>query len=276
MALGLAIGASPAAGSVTIGQLAPSAAAASPCTSNHDVVPVNTPGASYVVPNDGTITSWSTQARAVMGASMGLKIFRKIAEPDLYLVVGHDGPYPLTSGAINPFPANVAVKRNDLLGVVIPPAAGGPGCGFASMGDLIASNSTNLADGSSGNITPSDPNFRLNITAVFNPTNSFTIGTARNKKNGSATVDLTLPNPGDITIEGNGVKTAAAAGKSTAVAAGTIQLLIKAKGKKKKKLKLKKKVTVTPKFIYTPTGGDPLAQSAKVTLRKPRAKKKKS
>ena len=274
VAILLAVGASPAAASVTIGQLAP-AGGSNPCTPNHDVVPVATPGANYVVPNDGTIISWSTQANAAPNGLMGMKIFRKIAEPDLYLIVGREGPRTLAPGVLNTFPANIPVKRNDLLGIVLPNPNNGSGCLFPQNGDLFRFNNTNLGNGATGNLTFTEANVRLNITALFNPTNSFTIGKqTANKKKGSATLEVTVPNPGVITVEGNGVKPAARAVKSVAVQAGVVPLLIKAQGKKKKKLNTKRKVRVTPKLIYTPTGGDPFAQTAKVTLKKKRSKKK--
>jgi hypothetical protein len=211
-----------------------------------------------------------------MGASLTMKIFRLIAAPDLYLIVGRDGPRTLAPGVINTFPANVAVKRGDVLGIHIPNPAGGPGCIIpVPSGDLFYFNNTNLGDGATGNLALREASGRLNINAVFNPTNAFTIGgQVANKKKGTTTLDVTVPNPGTVTVEGNGVKPAAVAGKSVAVQAGTAKVLIKAQGKKKKKLSSKRKVVVTPKLIYTPTGGDPVAQTAKVTLRKKRAKKK--
>ena len=67
------------------------------------------------------------------------------------------------------------------------------------------------------------------------PSNSFSFGKVkRNKHKGTATLNLTLPNPGELIASGNGVG-AATAGRaviSKSVPAGLAQLLIKARGKK--------------------------------------------
>jgi hypothetical protein len=36
-----------------------------------------------------------------------MKVFRKVADPAIYEVVGHDGPHHLASGLLNTFPASV-------------------------------------------------------------------------------------------------------------------------------------------------------------------------
>ena len=71
---------------------------------------------------------------------------------------------------------------------------------------------------------------------MVTPTSDFTqSGLQRNKKKGTATLTFNVPNPGELTASGKGVKAAGAvAGKG--VAAGQAQLMIKAKGKKKRKL----------------------------------------
>ena len=105
-------------------------------------------------------------------------------------------------------------------------------------------------------------NFLLNVTAVVAPSNSFTFGaTTRNKKKGTATLTVNLPNPGELTASGKDVNVAGAAVISKAVTARTASLLIKARGKKKHKLNDTGKVKLNPAITYTPTGGDPSTQS---------------
>jgi hypothetical protein len=103
------------------------------------------------------------------------------------------------------------------------------------------------------------------------PSNAFTLGAvARNKKKGTATLNLILPNPGELTASGNGVS-AASAGRaviSKAVGVGPAQLLIKATGKKKRKLNETGKVKLNVVVTYTPTGGDPNTQSVMVKLKR--------
>ena len=116
----------------------------------------------------------------------------------------------------------------------------------------------------------------MNVSAVFQPSNTVTVGsTALNKKKGTATLNLTLPNAGDLTASGSGVSAASAghAQISKAVTPGPTQLLIKATGKKSKTLKQKGKVTLTVAITYTPTNGAPGTQSVQVQLKKKLKKK---
>jgi hypothetical protein len=101
--------------------------------------------------------------------------------------------------------------------------------------------------------------------------NAFTIATIRrNKKKGTATVSVNLPDPGELVGSGKGVK-AASAGRavtSKSAGAGQAQLVIKAKGKKKRKLTRTGKVKLNVAITFTPTGGKANTQSLKVKLKK--------
>jgi len=105
---------------------------------------------------------------------------------------------------------------------------------------------------------------------VFVYSNSFTLGRiTRNKKKGTATLTVDVPNPGDLTAKGKGVKAAGAAVISkTVTAPGAVELLIAAKGKKKRKLNKTGRMKLNANITYTPTGGDPSTQSIKVKLKK--------
>ena len=278
----LAASASPASAAVTIGQLDPGVPTTTCATQDFDGLQASiTSGTSYLVPAAGTLTSWSHNARAASGQQLTMKVFRKVADPATYQVVGHDGPRNLTGGVLNTFPTNIAVQPGDVLGLnTRSPTA--TACGFgAAPGDTIIIHGPalpdgtlipGLQDGDSGAFGMPDDSVRFNISAVVEPTNAFTLGTlTRNKKKGTVTLNLTLPNSGELSASGKGVKAASAA-ISKAVAAGPAQLLIKAKGKKKKKLKKKGKVKLNVSVAYTPTGGDPSTQSVKVKLKKKRKK----
>jgi hypothetical protein len=102
-------------------------------------------------------------------------------------------------------------------------------------------------------------------------TNAFTIDAiTRNKKKGTATVTVSVLNPGELIASGNGVKASSAdrAVVSKSVGAGKAQLLIKAKGKKRKKLNRKGKAKLNLAITYTPTRGSANTQPAKVKLKK--------
>jgi hypothetical protein len=102
------------------------------------------------------------------------------------------------------------------------------------------------------------------------PSNHFTLGKLkRNLTKGTATLTIDVPNPGELTGSGKGVKVANAAVISKTVSApGAVKLTIRAKGKKKTTLNATGKVKVKPKITYTPTGGKPSTQSIKVKLKK--------
>jgi hypothetical protein len=149
---------------------------------------------------------------------------------------------------------------------------GAPGAEFFVTANATIRNEWQpiLANGGSGRAPSGTNPYEIALNADINPTSAFTLdGISRNKKKGRATVTATVPNPGELTGAGKGVKVANAAVISKTVGApGSVKLLIKAKGKKKKKLNSTGKVKVNPKITFTPTGGDPATQSVKVMLKK--------
>jgi hypothetical protein len=270
-ALSLAGSASHAAASVTLGQLSPNPESVSCVTSAVDFAqPTVTSGNPYVVPGAGTITSWSHNARSSANQTLTMKVFRKLADPSTYMAVGHDGPRPLAASTLNTFPASVPVKPGDVLGLnrASPNITA---CFILVPGESYLFRPGNLADGASGAFS-SASNQRPNISAEFVPSNAFTLGEAKHhKKKGTATLTVDVPNPGELALSGNGVKTAGVAGAvaaKTVPTAGEVKLMIKAKGKKRRKLNEAGKVGVKPRVTYTPTGGDPSTQSRKLKLKK--------
>jgi hypothetical protein len=274
-ALSLTASASPATASVTIGQL-PTTTPPAACSTQRDTTqPTPTSGNTYVVPATGgiiswTVTSWSTFASADAGQSFAMKLFRQVAGMT-YRAVGHDGPHDLTPSVLNTFPASITATPGDVLGLNSGTNPADDACNFTVPGssDATLVREGDLADGESGDFGTSTPiGWRVNISAVITPTNQFSLGSlARNKKKGTAILTFSVPNPGELTASGNGVK-AAGATSAKAVTAGNAQLLIKAKGKKKRKLNRKGKVKLNVAVSYTPTGGDPNTQLLKVKLKK--------
>jgi hypothetical protein len=274
----VAANALPAGAAVTIGQTGDPGGLA--CSGQFDAVqPSVTSGTAYVVPNTGgvtawTVTSWSNFARSSpSGQMLTMKVFRKIAGPDTYQVIGHDGPRPLSAGALNTFRTSLAVNAGDILGLNTanaPSAANG--CVFNASGETGGRQHVgDLADGASGAFTSTINGLRVNVSAEIVPANTFTIGaTTRNKKKGTATITIhDIPNPGELTGSGNGAKVSSAGAViSKSVGAGQAQLLIKAKGKKERKLNQKGKVKLNVALSYTPTGGSANTQSVKVKLKK--------
>ena len=263
VALSLLSSASTAGAAVTIGQTAPPGPATQICPTAYDQLnPTVTSGNSYVSPVSGTITSWSTQEPS--GGQTAMKVFRPLGGLN-YMVVGQEGPHNLAPG-LNTFPASVAVKAGDVLGSN---GAGGAACAFAVPGETYLYLAGNLAVGAQGTWF-SDTDARINISAVVNPTNTFTpAGTTRNKKNGTATLSFDLPNPGELTGTGKGAKVSSAGAlTSKSVPAGKATLKVKAKGKNKRTLDETGKVKLKLSITYKPTGGDESTQKVKVKLLK--------
>ena len=173
---------------------------------------------------------------------------------------------------MNTFPAGIPVRAGDVLGLNDDTVD--TGCAFSAPGQASLINSGNLADGEAGAFG-NESGLRLNVTAVIDPTNTFTLGkVTRNQKQGTATLMANVPNPGKLTGSGKGVKVAGAAVISKIVTApGEVKLTIRAKGEKKQKLNETGKVKVKSKITYTPTGGDPATQSKKLKLKKERRKR---
>ncbi len=284
-ALSLTASASPAE-AVTIGQVSPSPGGS--CGAQVDVLqPTVTSGNIYVVPSSTynaparvrgpvtswRVTSWSHYARAGAGQMLAMKVFRKIADPATYMVVGHDGPRPLTGGVLNTFASSVEVMAGDVLGVNSANAATAPNaCAFSAPGQPILSRLGDLADGGSGAFA-TNTGIRVNASALLVPSNAFSLGKVkRNKKRGTATLAVRVPNAGKLALSGKGIKAASAAGaviSKTVGAAGKVKLLIRAKGKKQKKLNRSGKVKVKVKITYTPPpGDDPATQTRKLKLKR--------
>ncbi len=149
---------------------------------------------------------------------------------------------------------------------------GAPGAEFFVTGNTAIRSEwqPSLANGGSGRAPSRTNPYEIALNADIEPTSTFSLGEiTRNKKKGTATLMANLPNAGELTGAGKGVKVANAAVISKTVSApGSVMLLIKAKGKKKRMLNSTGKVKVKPKITYTPTGGNPATQSVKLKLKK--------
>ena len=109
-----------AAASITVGQLAPGSPPpgfADPSGTLDIAQPTVTSGNTYVVPGNGTITSWSHNAAAPAGQELTFEKSSGSCSGLTYTAVGHDGPRPLAGGALNTFPSSIAVKPGDVIGL---------------------------------------------------------------------------------------------------------------------------------------------------------------
>lgn len=271
-----AVYAAPAsAAPVTIGQLMPPGTASTCVNGPFDILQTVSAGTSYQVPtglNAPQVTEFAQQAGPNAGQTQEFKVFRKIAEPKTYLVVGSSGPRSLSATTINRFKVQIPVQAGDVIGVndlnatVAVPNA----CLFnTSNADIHLERAGNLAVGASGAFGADNLGERVNVQAVVS---SLELGGAAtlNKKKGTATQPVNVPGPGTLALSGNGLKaTTASAGKSVA-AAGAASLLVKATGKKKRKLFSKGKAGVSYTITFTPStpGAQKGTLSSSVKLKK--------
>jgi hypothetical protein len=270
LALLLGVSTSTAAASVTVGQIAtPTNTCASPVDR---VQPAVSSGNSYVISANGTITSWSTNT-GTNGGEIKMKVFRPVSgTPNTFMVVAQDGPRTLALNTINMFPVSIQVKAGDLLGMNS--FSGTPDCGTLVTGDSYlreppAGGTGDLGIGQSAAFTGTVNDRRLDISAQLDPTNTLTFGqVVRNKKKGTATLPVDVPNAGQLDFAAPLGKVVETAAVKTVTAPGTLRFKIKAKGRKRTKLNETGKVKVTPRFTFTPTGGTSNTQGIKIKLRK--------
>jgi Ca2+-binding RTX toxin-like protein len=167
----IATNVSPAGASVTIGQTDPSSTPMASCagvTAQDMAQPSVTSGNSYVVPADGTITSWSHNAVSGANQNVTMKVWRLISGMT-YLVIGHDGPRTFSGPGLIRFSGiSVPVQRGDVLGL----NAGTGGfvdCMFPAPGDtMLYANPSDTPDGQTTTFT-TVPDRRPNISAVVEP-----------------------------------------------------------------------------------------------------------
>ncbi len=228
------------------------------------------PGNRYMVPFDGVITHWSYQSDASPPSEIRFKVGRTAPGADLTMntdvtIVGQSALETPAASALNTYTTQIPVKAGDRIGEYVT-----DDCSRADPAYTDHYFNADVQPWSTFLFT--QENYQQNISAVLEPSNTFSLGKPKlNKKKGTATLNVEVPNPGSLVLGGKGVKGASTTGAviSKAVgAAGTVKLVIKAKGKQKKKLKKKGKVKLKTKITFTPTGGDPATQTKKLKLKR--------
>ena len=222
-------------------------------------------------PVTGTVVRW----RIRVGGSTRVTNFRIIRPLGGALFTGA-GTSPSVTPPIHAttsYGVQLPIRIGDYIGVdCCAPDFFEPEAEFFVAGGAAVRNEwqPGLADGGQGHAPLRTNPYEIALNAEINPTSTFTLGAVtHNKKTGTATIAVKVPNPGELTVSGRGVKVANAAVTSKQVRApGRVRLLIKAKGRKKRKLTSAGKVKVRPVITYIPTGGGVNTQSMKVTLMK--------
>lgn len=278
--MSLVVSASSAGAAVTLGSTTvPSGSVPGTCSgASVDAQLTDDPSTPYFAPGVGKITQWQTNTSLDTAGQPLTFVVLKPVGGGSFSVVGVDArtlPSPLPAGEVAAFQlaAPIPVTAGETLGLT---SAAGAICFWHAGAVPVASTVTALfipaplaPNQTLASVETSPGGFTMNLGATFIPDNNIvTLGKAkRNIKKGTATLNLSLPNPGELTASGKGVKAASArAVLSKSVPAGPAQLLIKAKGKKKRKLNQTGKVPLNVAITYTPTNGDPGTRSVKVKL----------
>jgi hypothetical protein len=279
-ALYLAASTSPARASVTIGanlnSLEPNTSGyacnpAHQCTvANTALIPAVLAPGGLGSPVKGTVVSFQVKTGA-QTAPLQFRVLRPAG--GAYTGEGTSAPVTPPINQISPaYPVSLPIQPGDLIGLNC--CQGGHNNNLtatSSVGNFASWGTSPYALLGDGETRAPDATQMgaVLVSAEVAPDNSFSFGhVQRSKKKGTATLTLNLPNPGDLTASGNGVK-AASAGRaviSKSVTAGPTKLLIKAKGKKKKTLNATGKVKLKVAVTYTPTLGDAHTRSVKVKL----------
>jgi hypothetical protein len=232
---------------------------------------IGEPGASVASPVNGTIVSYKLVVKTV--GRFALRVMRP-AGGGAYTGAGTSSVVTPSAVGTNTFSTNLPIRAGDLIGLdLIDTGSGveeGPVTG-SSVGEWGTNSHMLLADGATAPPEHVYNNGELGFNADIAASNSIGVGaTRRNKKKGTATLNLTAPNPGTLTATGNGIRASStgSAAASESVAAGPVQLLIKATGRKRKTLNATGKVKLGVALTYTPTLGEAKTQLLKVKLKK--------
>jgi hypothetical protein len=242
----------------------------SPCTAttlNHQP---GTPAPPLTSPVNGTVTSW--QAKGNTGLDLRLRILRPGGGPAFTGVATSPPASFLGPGVSGPFATSLPISIGDAIGLNSP---NGNMIWGAILGATGAYFNPPLADGYQLTGTTAGGREAL-VQATVEPTNTLGLSAqpVRNKKKGTATLTISVPNPGQLDFSGTGINIAETAAVKTVTAPGPVKFLISATGKKRKKLNKKGKVRVTATFTFTPNGGSPRTQSTNIQLKKKLKRKK--
>jgi len=220
-------------------------------------------------PVNGTVVRWRIRVGDSTRVS-NLRIVRPLGR-GLFTGAGTSPPVTPRTHATTAYVVGLPIKIGDYIGVdCCDPALFRPDAEFFVTGNAAVRNEwqPSLADGGAGRAPLGANGYEVALSAEVNPTSTFTLHViTHNKRRGTAMIAAKVPNPGELTGAGSGVKVANVAVISKKVRApGKVRLLIKAKGKKKRKLNSNGKVKVRPEITYTPTGGSPNTRSVTIRL----------
>jgi hypothetical protein len=220
-------------------------------------------------PVNGTVTSWSFKSGSASANPIRLRVLHALSNPVFPVATGAgtSAEVPDAIGVIGPNPTSLPIKTGDSIGLDLNSSL----VEANTAGVRLASWNPPLADSNTTDATSTFANVDVLVQATVEPTNTVTAGAiTRNKKKGTATVTITVPNPGQLSYVGTGVNVT---GPASIAAPGDVQLTVRATGKKRKKLNKKGKVSVSFGTTFTPNFGAAAITPTNLILRKKLKKK---
>jgi hypothetical protein len=240
-----------------------------PCTATNLALPAaNQAAGGLFSPVNGTITSW--KAAANTGVDVSLQVIRPVSGTT-YTGVATSAPASWATGVSPDFATSLPIQAGDGIGLLNRNQnliyGNNPGATIAAWylapAGFLADGSTRAADVTGAR--------EALVQATIEPSNKIKFGAVtRNKKKGTATVKVELPNAGKLDYSGDGL---AISGPATVVGADTVEVTVRATGKKQRKLRRKGKAGASPKVTFTPTNGTAASDTQSLQLKKKLKKK---
>ena len=260
--------AGPAYGSITVGSpLTVPMFSTSTCGNAGGCTRANTAlgdaGAQLTSPVTGTVVRW--RLGGDYSGTFKLRVLRP-AGGGQYRGAGTSPPMTASGTTTLTVGANLPIEPGDLVAVDY-----GDGHHLSSAmvsGSAFGIWEPPLADGDTEGPSPFGTNLELLYNADVEPSSSFTFAKpVLNKRKGTATITLNIPNAGEVTASGKGAS-AAGATASKVAGPGSAQLIVRSKGKKRRMLNATGRVKLNLAITYAPTGGAPNTQSVGLKLKK--------
>jgi hypothetical protein len=203
-----------------------------------------------VSPVNGTVTAWLYRAAGSAAAQISLRVLHPNGGLS-FTGAGTSSSVPVVGGVQGQFGTALSIGIGDAIGVnangaqIVADAVAGATQGSWTLPPL--------ADGSTRNATVG-ADAETMVQAIIQPTNTVRFGgIRRNKRKGTASVLVAVPNAGVLAYSGVGV---VATGPARVGAPGEIQVRVKSAGKKRSRLRRRGSAWVSPQVSFAPAQGD--------------------
>ncbi len=221
------------------------------CTATNLALPASKRAAQGLVsPVNGRVSAWLYRAAGSAAALISLRVLHPNGGLSL-TGAGTSSSVPVVGGVQGQFGTNLPIGIGDAIGV------NANGAEIVATGVLAATQGSwtlpPLADGGTRNATVG-ADAETEVQAIIQPTNTVSFGAIRrNKRKGTASVRIEVPNAGTLKYSGVGV---VGSGPGSIDAPGEILISVKARHKKLKRLKKKGSAWVSPQVTFAPIAGD--------------------